>query len=87
MCKTPNFSLGSIVYVRYRDHVLFRNVTPDIWRPFIREAIGWLDYEDSECIRLVWERFAEPREDEEARQRSTGIVILRSTILKMREVV
>ena len=34
---------GSLVYIRYRDHVLFKDVDPSLYRPFIRETIGWLD--------------------------------------------
>jgi hypothetical protein len=75
---------GSVVYVRYLDHVLFRDADPQLYKPFIREAIGWLDYEDDSCIRLVWERYAEPRLDEEARMKATGLTILKSAILELR---
>lgn len=76
---------GDIVYVRYKDHVLFRDSEANTYKPFVREAVGWLDYEDQECIRLVWERFAEPSQGD-ARERSTGLVILKSCILELREV-
>lgn len=76
---------GDIVYVRYKDHVLFRDAEANTYKPFVREAVGWLDYEDQECIRLVWERFAEPS-PENAKQRATGLVILKSCILEICEV-
>lgn len=76
---------GSVVYVRYLDHVLFRDADPSLYKPFIREALGWLDYEDDHCIRLVWERYAEPAIREESKPRATGLIILKSAILEMRK--
>ena len=78
--------LGTAIYVRYRDHVLFKDVDPGAYRPFVREAIGWLDHEDGDCIRLVWERFAEPTPNGKAKQRASGLVILRNSILELRRV-
>ena len=77
---------GSIVCVRYQDHVLFKDVDPRLYRPFIREAIGWLDYEDEECLRIVWERFAMPDPPNESKPRATGLVILKRAIIEMRKV-
>jgi hypothetical protein len=76
---------GSVVYIRYRDHVLFRDAEAGDYKPFVREAVGWFDHENDEFIRLVWERFAEPSQGN-ARERSTGLVILKSCILELREV-
>jgi hypothetical protein len=74
-----------VVYVRYLDHVLFKDAGLDAYRPFVREAVGWLDHEDDGFIRLVWERFAEPTPSGELKQRATGLVILKSAILVMRK--
>jgi hypothetical protein len=74
---------GSVVYIKYLDHVLFKDVDPLRYaRPFVREAVGWLDHEDGESVRLVWERFAEPDPGGKARQKATGLVILKSNILE-----
>ena len=78
--------IGSLVYVRYRDHVLFKDVDPSLYRPWSRETIGWLDYEDQECLRLVWERFAMPDPPNEAKPRATGLVILKKAIVEMRRI-
>jgi len=76
---------GAVFYVRYLDHVLFKDVDPSAYaKPFMREAVGWLDREDDGYIRLVWERLAEPAPSGEVRQRVTGMVILKSVILEMR---
>jgi hypothetical protein len=45
-----------------------------------------LDYEDEECVRLVWERFAMPDPPNESKVRGTGLVILKRTIVEMRRV-
>lgn len=79
--------LGSLVYVRYLDHVLFKGVDPTAYAgSFMQETVGWLDHEDDDCIRLVWERFAKPTLREEVKQKATGLVILKSAILEMQRV-
>jgi len=75
-----------LVYVRYSDHVLFRDSDASQFRPWTRECIGWLDYEDSECVRIVWERFAMPDPPGESKPRATGLVILKKAIVEMRRV-
>ena len=75
-----------MVCVRYRDHVLFKDVDTSLMHPWIRETVGWLDYEDQDHIRIVWERFAMPDPPNEAKPRATGLVILKEVILEMRRV-
>lgn len=77
---------GSLIYVRFSDHVLFKDVDPRLYRPFIREAVGWLDYEDEECLRIVWERFAMPDPPNESKPRATGLVILKKAIIELRRI-
>lgn len=81
-----NLKLGSLVYVRYKDHVFFKDVESEGCKPFIRETVGWLDYEDDEYIRVVWERFAQPHINVEATIRSTGLVILKKAIMEIKHV-
>jgi hypothetical protein len=81
-----NGNLGSLLYVRYLDHVLFRDSNADSYRPWTRETVGWLDYEDEECVRLVWERFAMAEPPNESKPRATGLVILRKAVLEERKV-
>jgi hypothetical protein len=69
------------------DHVLFRDKDPATAKPFTRECVGWLDYEDDEHLRLVWERFAMPDPPGESKPRATGLVILKKTILEIRRIV
>jgi len=81
-----NLKIGSLLYIRYRDHVFFKDVRAEGCKPFVRETIGWLDYEDNECIRVVWERFSQPHINIEATIRSTGLVILKKAILEVKPV-
>lgn len=76
-----------LVYVRYLDHVLFKDVDPGAFsRPFTRETIGWLDHEDDHCIRIVWERFAGVDPQEKMKQKATGLLIMKSSILELRRI-
>lgn len=50
----------------------------------MRETVGWLAEENSDYIKIVWERFTEPLEN--AKQRTTGLVVLRPDILKLSRV-
>jgi len=76
-------SSNKLVYVRFRDHVIFRNHTPRV-RPIIRETVGWLLNENDVSITLLWVR--EPERGSPQLRRTTGICILKSDILEIREV-
>jgi len=76
---------GHLVIVRYYDHILFKDaLNSSALRPVVRETVGWLEYENTEYIRLVWERYAEPIIGEESRLRTTGIAIRKSDIIELR---
>ena len=76
--------MGSLVYVRYIDHVLFRDSDASQYQPWVRECVGWLDYEDEAYVRVIWERFSEPNPPENARLRSSGLALLKKAIIEMR---
>jgi len=76
---------GDVVFIRYQDHVLFKDASASQYKPWTRETIGWLDYEDEEFVRIVWEQFHEPAPPL-ARVRSTGLSILRKDIIEIRRV-
>jgi len=80
------FDVGSLVYVRYQDHVLFKDSDASQYHPWVRECIGWLEYEDHEWVRIIWERFAMPDPPNESKPRATGLVILKKAILEMRRI-
>jgi len=47
--RSNNFKIGSLFYVRYLDHVLFKNMDSDLCRPVVREVVGWLVKESAEA--------------------------------------
>lgn len=84
IAKKPTMKIGEVVVVRYYDAVLFRDLLQSSEAaPVVREAIGWLDFEDAEYIRLVWERHAEAIIGEESKTRITGLAIRKSDIIGM----
>jgi hypothetical protein len=83
--KAPScrFANGDVMIIRYFDHILFRDSADlSLMKPIVREAIGWLDSEGSDFIRLVWERYAEPVIDEQSKTRVTGLVIRRCDVVE-----
>ena len=71
-----------LVYVRYLDHVLFKDMDPGAYsEPFIRETVGWLASENERAIQLIWER---QLGEGATRQRATGLVILKADILELK---
>jgi hypothetical protein len=73
---------GSAVYVRYKDHVLFRNVQEPICEYAERETVGWLIGEDSEIVCIDWDRNFKTFADYKTGCNS-GLVILKSCILEI----
>ncbi len=78
--------IGSLVVVRYRDHVRFENADASFYKPWILEAVGWVDGQNEDYIRIVNERYPEPRASGSARLRSTGVSIIKSTIVELRRI-
>jgi hypothetical protein len=83
------FKPGDFVYVRYHDHVFFKDVDESVQTPRILTAHGLLSYQDDQFIRLRFEDY-EDHEDHDpsspTRVRSMGLVIVRSTIVEIRKV-
>ena len=74
--------VGSAVYIRYRDHVLFRNTLEAVDQPAERETIGWLTQENRELVCIQHDRTIENLQY--ASGRATGLVLLKSCILEIR---
>ena len=74
--------LGSAVYIRYLDHVLFRNTPEALDNAAERETIGWLTQENKELVCIQHDRTIESLQ--QARGTASGLVLLRSCILEMR---
>jgi hypothetical protein len=50
------FSLGSAVYVRYNDHVLFKNISHPIADAVERETVGWLSRQTDDIMLIEHDR-------------------------------
>ena len=77
---------GCLLLVSYLDHVLFKDTDASLCRPWTREAIGWLDHEDMNHIRIIWERSAMPGPPNGSKEWASGLVILKATIVDMRRI-
>ena len=73
-----------LVYVRYRDHVLFHRSNPALMKPQTREATGWLVYDCADYIILCWDRDADPPTLRGGDPKASGLVVLRSDLMKIK---
>jgi hypothetical protein len=73
-----------LVYVKYLDHVLYRNMVPSAEpKPVVRETVGWLMRENDEVVWIVWDKAAAPSRLEKL-DPASSLVILKRCILEMR---
>ena len=70
----------SLIYVRYKDHVLFKNCNHSNMKPSVREVVGWLVLETQEAIYVCCDRPVEPFPHEKSSE--SGLVILKSDVLE-----
>jgi hypothetical protein len=79
-------STKRIIFVRYKDHVLYNMTSTLALKPQIREAIGWLLYDCSEYLILCWDTDADPPTLHSGDQKkASGLVLLKSTVLELRK--
>ncbi|MBM4401137.1 MAG: hypothetical protein FJ045_04215 [Crenarchaeota archaeon] len=76
-------SQGSPVYVRYRDHVLFKNIQQPTAEAVERETIGWLTKQTDEIMLIEHDRTI-PNLQISSGQ-GNGIIILKSCVIEIRE--
>lgn len=75
---------GSPVYVRYKDHVLFKNVQQPNAEAVERETIGWLTRQTDEIMLIEHDRtILNPQIPS---GRGNGVIILKSCILEIRRI-
>lgn len=76
--------LRPFVYVCYRDHVLFRNSDHTLYKPVLRETVGWLHKENREAVWILWERSLTLLPHERIQPQQSGLVLLKNDIVKMK---
>jgi hypothetical protein len=74
--------VGSAVYVRYRDHILFRNTMNTIDVPVERETIGWLANENADAICIHWDKTLKPF-SKMNESPHCGLVLIKNCILEI----
>ncbi len=82
---SPLNPLQQLIYVRYRDHVLFNRSIAGMMQPQIREAVGWLVYECELYVIVSWDRDAGPTTLHGGDPKASGLVLLKSDILELRK--
>jgi hypothetical protein len=76
-----------LVYVRYRDHVLYLRGDPLSLKPQVRECVGWLVYDGADYIIVAWDRDAEPPTLRGGDPKASGLVLMRGDILELKSLV
>ncbi|MEM3823463.1 MAG: hypothetical protein QXH87_00855 [Candidatus Bathyarchaeia archaeon] len=73
---------GSAVYIRYKDHVLFRNTPKTLADAAERETLGWLTRETDELLCIEHDRTA--KDSHCPSGTASGLLLLKSCILEIR---
>jgi len=80
---SPSLSSGSAVYVRYKDHVLYKNIQQPLAEAVERETIGWLTKQTDEIMLIEHDRTI-PNPQISSGQGS-GVIILKSCVIEIRK--
>ena len=73
---------GSVAYVRYLDHVLYKNTLQPIKKVAERETIGWLTHENDQLLHIEHDRTLD--ELPYSNGSGSGLVLLKKCILEIR---
>jgi len=73
-----------LVLVRYRDHLLFRDLNARDVEPVVRETVGWLIGETPEALFILWDRSVEPLPRGRMEPKASGLVLLRGDVISIR---
>jgi hypothetical protein len=77
-------ALGSIVYISYFDHLIFRNCEPNLFQIPVRESVGWLMKEDEHAVWILWDRSVCRLPHEKIQPAESGAIILKAEILELK---
>jgi len=92
---TPAFTLSSasgglgvfedLVYVQYRDHVVFSRAVVEEMVPQVREAVGWLKYECDWYVTICYDQDAGAPTLKGGDSKASGLVLVKADILKIQK--
>jgi hypothetical protein len=77
---SQTFSLGSLIYLRYKDHELLKKLQQPLEEAVERETIGWLSKETSGIILVKHDRTTP--DFNSCNGQSTGLIILKNCIAR-----
>jgi hypothetical protein len=80
---SPLNPFQQLIFVRYRDHVLFNRSSALMMQPQIREAVGWLVYDCDLYIIVAWDKDAQPPTLHGGDPKASGLVLLKNDILEL----
>jgi len=75
----------TLLYIRYKDHVLFRNSDSSLYHPAIRECVGWVEKEDEESICVLFDRTSKPLPNQKTKLLENGLILLKGNIIEMKK--
>ena len=70
----------TLIYIKYKDHVLFKNSLTFRIKPSVRETIGWVAFENSEYILICSDLPFEPLPNEKIV--ASGLVVLKTNVIE-----
>ena len=73
---------GSVVYIRYLDHVLYKNTPNAVKEAAERETVGWLTHKNDTLLCIENDRTIEKLPYSSGS--GSGLVLLKSCILEIR---
>jgi hypothetical protein len=73
---------GSVAYIRYMDHVLYKNTPKAVKEAAERETVGWLTHENDKFLCVENDRTID--ELPYSSGSGSGLVLLKSCILEIR---
>jgi hypothetical protein len=82
---SPLNPLDDLIFVRYRDHVLYNRSSALVMQPQTREAVGWLVYDCELYVILSWDRDADPPTLHGGDVKASALVLLKGDILDLQK--
>ena len=79
---SANSPLHPLLYVRYKDHVIYKNIIEPAPEAIERETVGWLTHQNEEILLIENDRTIQ--REGISKGKSNGIIILKSCIIEIR---
>jgi hypothetical protein len=74
-----------VYWIRYLDPVVFERVDrPADYHPVVRECLGWLDSQEGDVVRIVWDRSVSRLPNEKPPAGSNGLTVPKSAVVELR---